>query len=132
VKVLLDTNVLVAAFISHGSCHELLEHCFHDHQIVTSKVLLNEFFDTLSGKLRFSIAEVREAKQLMGLMATLVDPVPLETPVCRDPDDDHVLAAALGGKVACIVTGDKDLLVLRRYSGIPIISPDQFWPFEDG
>ena len=130
-KVLFDTNVLIAAFISHGSCHELLEHCFHEHQIVTTKVLLNEFLDTLSGKLHFTRDEVREAKQLMGFMATLVDPLPLETPICRDPDENNVLAAALGGEVDCIVTGDKDLLVLKHCRGIPILSPDQFWPFEN-
>jgi putative PIN family toxin of toxin-antitoxin system len=131
VKVLLDTNVLIAAFISHGSCHELLEYCFHDHQIVTSQELLDEFLDTLSGKLRFTKAEVREAKRLVWRMVTLVEPVPLGTNVCRDPDDDKVLAAAVGGGAACIVTGDKDLLVLEAYHRIPILSPDRFWSFED-
>ncbi len=64
-------------------------------------------------------------------MVTLVEPVPLGTTVCRDPDDDRVLAAAVGGGVACIVTGDKDLLVPGAYRGIPMLSPDRFWSFED-
>jgi predicted nucleic acid-binding protein len=37
----------------------------------------------------------------------------------------------MGGKVACIVTGDKDLLELERYRGIPILDPERFWRFED-
>ena len=130
-KVLLDTNVLIAAFISHGSCNELLEHCFHDHQIVTSSELLAEFVETLSGKLGFTKAEAREAKQVLQSMVTLAEPAAPETPVCRDPDDDRVLAAAVGGGAACVVTGDKDLLVLREYLEIPILSPDRFWSFED-
>jgi putative PIN family toxin of toxin-antitoxin system len=48
--------------------------------------------------------------------ATLVPPSEL-----RDPDDAHVLACALGAEADAIVTGDKDLLVLGTFEGIPII-----------
>jgi putative PIN family toxin of toxin-antitoxin system len=131
VKVLLDTNVLIAAFISHGSCHELLEHCFLDHEILTSKDLLKELEETLSRKLRFSRTDIRELMRVLRRMVRIVDPVPLAAPVCRDPDDDRVLAAAAGGQAACIVTGDKDLLTLKEYRGIRILSPDRFWRFEE-
>ncbi|MFQ5742825.1 MAG: putative toxin-antitoxin system toxin component, PIN family [Acidobacteriota bacterium] len=130
-KVLLDTNVLIAAFIAHGSCHELLEHCFHHHQILTTNDLLKEFEGTLSRKFHFTRAEVREAMQVLGWMLRTVEPQPLEAAVCRDPDDDRVLAAAVGGGAACIVTGDQDLLVLEKYRGIAILSPDSFWRFEE-
>jgi predicted nucleic acid-binding protein len=43
--------------------------------------------------------------------------------VSRDPDDDQVLAAAIRGTVEAIVTGDRDLLVLRTHQGIPIVAP---------
>jgi predicted nucleic acid-binding protein len=43
--------------------------------------------------------------------------------VCRDADDDLVLAAALAAKADAIVTGDQDLLVLKRFKGIPILNP---------
>jgi uncharacterized protein len=39
----------------------------------------------------------------------------------RDPDDLHVLACAVGAEADAIVTGDKDLLVLKSFEGIPII-----------
>jgi len=44
----------------------------------------------------------------------------------EDPDDDHILAAADTARVACIVTGDKHLLRLGSYKGIPILSPADF------
>jgi len=50
----------------------------------------------------------------------------LENPVCRDPDDDNILAAAVSGKCDCVITGDKDLLVLKEYEGIDIFSPRDF------
>lgn len=131
-KVLLDTNVLVAAFVSHGSCHELLEHCFHHHEIVLSHGMLEEFRDVLSRKFRFTRAEVRESVHVLRLMVDLLDPQPLEKPVCRDPDDDRVLATAVTGEAACIVTGDKDLLTLEEYEGVVILAPDRFWRFEEG
>ncbi len=51
---------------------------------------------------------------------------------CRDPKDDKFLELAIGGKAACIVSGDKDLLVLHPFRGIPILTPAGFtsysWP----
>jgi len=43
--------------------------------------------------------------------------------VCRDSDDDLILAAALAAKADAIVTGDQDLLVLKGFKGIPILNP---------
>jgi uncharacterized protein len=43
--------------------------------------------------------------------------------VCRDPDDDEVLALAIAAKVDLIVSGDKDLLVMQSFAGIPILAP---------
>jgi putative PIN family toxin of toxin-antitoxin system len=51
---------------------------------------------------------------------------PLPARVCRDEDDDVVLATALAGKADVIVTGDEDLLVLKKFRGIEILSPRQF------
>ncbi len=41
-KVVLDTNVLIAALISRGACADLLEHCVLRHTIVSSDVILSE------------------------------------------------------------------------------------------
>ena len=45
---------------------------------------------------------------------------------CRDPKDDKFLALALAIKADCLVTGDKDLLVLHPFRDIPILSPSDF------
>ena len=60
----------------------------------------------------------------------VVAPAVLENPVCRDPDDDIILGTALAGDVVCIVTGDKDLLVLKRFESVNIVSPAEFSAYE--
>jgi putative PIN family toxin of toxin-antitoxin system len=120
VRVLLDTNVLIAAFVARGTCSELLEYCVRNHTLVTSKPLLRELAETLAGKFGYKGQETRE----------VLEPALLNPPVCRDPDDDVVLGSALAGACDCIVTGDKDLLVLERFREIPILMPAEFWRHE--
>ena len=63
--------------------------------------------------------------------ATVIKPSRLPKPVCRDADDDEVLATALAAKAEIILTGDKDLLVLKGFQGIKIFSPRQFVEWMD-
>ena len=126
-KVVLDTNVLIAAFIARGTCSELLEHCAYNHILITSSPLLQELEDKLADKFRYTRKETRDVKTLLDHTLEIVEPTPLNPPVCRDPDDDVVLATAVAGGCDCIVTGDKDLLVLETYQTIPILLPADFW-----
>jgi putative PIN family toxin of toxin-antitoxin system len=130
VRLVLDTNVLIAAFISRGHCHDLLEHCLREHQPVCSFHILAEYERKLVQKLKYSPAEAKAAVAVIRAGSDLVVPQPLTTPVCRDPDDDWVLATALSGKYRCIVTGDKDLLALGKFAEVAILAPRDFWSFE--
>ncbi|TAJ32095.1 MAG: putative toxin-antitoxin system toxin component, PIN family [Nitrospirae bacterium] len=75
-------------------------------------------------------SEAGEAEQLLRSRMILVEPQVLEAPVCRDSDDDVVIGTALAGACQCIVTGDADLLILKRYRGIDIFSPGMFWRYQ--
>jgi putative PIN family toxin of toxin-antitoxin system len=130
VRVLLDTNVLIAAFLTRGTCSELLEHCALHHDLISSRPILEEFHRSLVEKLKFPLGLAIEASKLVASRMEAVRPAPLGKPVCRDPDDDLVLATVLSGKCHCLVTGDRDLLSLGAFQGIPILSPSEFWRFE--
>jgi uncharacterized protein len=130
VKLLLDTNVLVAALMARGVCSDLLEHCVRHHIVISSRPLLDELRDVLTRKFRQRAVDVRAALRLFEEAFTLVTPKPLEPPTCRDRDDDVVLATALAGESAAIISGDQDLLILDPFRGIRVLTPSAFWQWE--
>ncbi len=129
-KVVLDTNVLFAALVADGLCRELFRRVIRAKALATCEPLLLELEEILSRKLHPTPAVTRFLAALRR-QVTLVEPVPLAVPVCRDPDDDVVLATAVAARATAIVTGDADLLVLREYGNIPILSPRQLLEFLD-
>ncbi len=131
-RLLLDTNVLIAAFVARGRCAELLEHCAEVHDLVTAAALLEEYQEKLVRKFRLTPDLAAAQAALLRSSMALVSPDPLPSPVCRDPDDDLVLATAVSGDCRCILTGDKDLLVLGHYGGVDIVSPSDFPRYEAG
>lgn len=129
-RVVFDTNVLIAAFVSRGVCNELLEHCYRSHRVVSSEFILREFEEKLRGKFKVPDYKAAAATALIRSSVESVAPTPLPVPICRDADDDWVLATARTGNCACIITGDKDLLVLDPFRGIRILAPGAFWAYE--
>jgi len=126
VRVLLDTNVLVSAILFGGVPRELLRGVIDGRlTLVTNRHLLDELEDILEGKFAFTRAAAVETRAELEVLAELAEPV--EVPrICRDPDDDQVLAAAVAGEAEAIVTGDRDLLVLEWHSEIEVLTPASF------
>lgn len=129
-RLLLDTNVLVAAFLTRGVCAELFEHAAKLHELVSSELLLAEFEDVMARKLRFSKPDIATAIRLLRSRLTLVEPVTIEKSACRDRDDLIVLGTAVGGHCVAIITGDADLQSLKSYKTIPILAPADYWKWE--
>jgi len=129
-RIFFDTNVLIAAFVSHGVCNELFDHCLAEHTICTSARVLDELCRNLEEKFAYTRTRVEQVAALVRQNAQVITYDVLPSRVCRDPDDDHILAAARTGTVDCIITGDQDLLLLQHFDGIPILKPGDFWRFE--
>src|SRR5205814_5971252 len=91
-ELLLDTNVLVAAFVARGVCSDLLEHCIRHHTVISSRLLLDELGDVLTRTFHQRALDARAAIRLLAERFTVVTPDALESPVCRDGADDVVLA----------------------------------------
>lgn len=126
-RVVLDTNVIVAAFAARGLCAEVFEVCITGHNLVVSEFILDEILISLLKKVKLPKHFIREVIEYLRDAAEIVEPDPIDSAVCRDKNDLPVIGTATKGNASCIVTGDKDLLSLKNYSGIDIISPQEFW-----
>ena len=127
-RVVFDTNVLVAALAVEGLCTTLLARARRKHfQLFLCPFILDELRRVLSGKLKVPEQLTREAIDLVLEAAEgVVSPREEVEGVCRDREDDHILACALGARARYLVTGDKDLLELKEFRGIAILSPREF------
>lgn len=121
-RVLYDTNILVAILSRRESILAFKNDVKNGMVNVTSRHILSEVETVLVEKLGLTKQKAKAAARLLGRQSVVVEPKTI-VKVSRDPFDDFVLAAAITGKVEYLVTADKDLLVLKKHSGVMIITP---------
>lgn len=126
-RIVLDTNIIVSSLWG-GPPRKIMESCRAGHfKLLLSRPILEEYVAVLS---RFEVQE----EDMDYFEALFVDPKRTEnvSPTVRvrlikeDPSDDKFLECALSGKADFIVSGDKHLLGLESFHGIPIITPRAF------
>jgi putative PIN family toxin of toxin-antitoxin system len=131
VRAVIDTNVLVSGLLWHGPPHALIEQVRNGALTLISSPALIAEFTTVVRRAKFRKALSRSGTDVMRmvaevrLLADIVETLPLPAPVSRDPDDDAVLALAAAAQPDLIISGDRDLLVLHSFAGIPIVTPAQ-------
>ena len=132
-RVVADTNVLVSGLIWPGPPATFqdaaLRRLFH---LLTSEELLAELAEVLSRphlepRLRTRGRSVAEVMAKQRVLATFVQPADVQPPAeLRDLKDLPVLRCAAGGQAQAIVTGDKDLLTLKEFHDVLIVTPRVF------
>jgi putative PIN family toxin of toxin-antitoxin system len=126
-KIFFDTNVLVSAFVARGYSYDVVKDAVFKHELYCSKHIVDEIERILPNKFHLSATTTNAALALIkryfihGRSASHVEQV------CRDGEDDQVLADAALEGVDLIITGDKDLLVLKKHKNIKIIMPREYW-----
>jgi putative PIN family toxin of toxin-antitoxin system len=127
VKVVLDTNVLLAGVATHGICEGLLTLAFRDHSVVLSEHILDKLVEHYVGKFKATHDEAALVADTLRKHSEIVVPTAVSPDAFSDADDLPVLGTAIAGRADGLVTGDKKLLELGNYQGIPILSPREFY-----
>jgi putative PIN family toxin of toxin-antitoxin system len=128
VRAILDSNVWLAILTTNGSCRRLWKEIRRDWVICASQKILEE----IEGKLRLKFGFSPRHARLMTLFVerqTIAIKIVSSVHVCRDADDDFILAAAIDGHCSHLVTGDSDLLTLKKFEGVCIVAPREFMEF---
>jgi len=126
-RVILDTNVIIAAFASKGLCHSVFTLCIDRCEIILSSDILQEVRDNLSRKIKLSSEIVENIIDYLCSNVIIAEIDDVNIRVCRDPDDDKILELAVKTQPDFIITGDDDLLSLKEFESIKIVKPREFW-----
>ena len=127
-RVVLDTNVLISAFLFPGGAPEAVYRLALEGRIelVTSLPPLAELGRVLSAKFGWEDGMAEEAVAQVARIALVVEPSQTVSVVKADPADDRVLEAAAEGGVEAIVSGDRHLLRLGTRRETTVLDPGTF------
>lgn len=126
IRVVLDTNVLVSVLFFGGRL-SVIRTAWREARI-TPALSLDTFHELVNvlGYPKFSLSKEEISFVIEDEILPyfeVVDAARNATGVCRDPDDDKFLSCAASAPAAYLVSGDKDLLELKKFKGVRIISP---------
>ncbi|AFM14005.1 putative toxin-antitoxin system toxin component, PIN family [Turneriella parva] len=125
-KIVIDTNVLISALIFPGVSSEVFDSAVNNHEIWLSEWIIREFSQKCAEKFKIPREALSETLKHLGERVNIAIPTGQRPEVCRDPDDNNVLwvANAIGADI--LLTGDQDLLVLKRFKNTQILSPRDY------
>lgn len=125
-RVVVDTNVFFSGIAFGGKPNLIIKRVLLE-QVITfsSPVLLAELAEILSKKAGYPNKRIDQIINQLKEVCVIVQPIK-SIQVCRDPKDNWVLEAAVEGSCDYVITGDRDLLDLKKYKNIFILTPSDF------
>jgi putative PIN family toxin of toxin-antitoxin system len=136
VKIVLDTNVLIAAFYKPAShpcfSRDVYDFAVENATVYVSAYILKEFREKCVRKLGFKAGYVRHLESLIKKKLHL-EPVQsfrsisLAKSSLRDVKDYPIVDLALSAGADFLLTWDKDLLTLKKIGSVRILTPGEFW-----
>ncbi|MDP1694679.1 MAG: putative toxin-antitoxin system toxin component, PIN family [Candidatus Woesearchaeota archaeon] len=125
--VTFDTNVLLSATLWDGSVSQkVLFDCIQrDVTIYSSSEIIAEYKKVLKRDFDFTDEEIGELLEKTMAFLKLIEPSEKVDIVKNDPDDNKIIECAIASRSRCIITYDKELLKIKEYQGIKIITPEE-------
>ncbi len=130
-KIFLDTNVLISAFLSRGLCAEVFRYVIEAHELIVGEAVISEARRVLADKFDVPQTIIQEFEALLRKHTVVPIPKSLPSFPLRDETDIPILASAIAAKSEILISGDKDLLdIAHQITPIKICSPREFWKIE--
>lgn len=134
-KIVLDTNILISAIFWKGPPNLILQ--LAEKQLITivsSKEILEEFFTVVSRPkfspyLRQSGYTPKAVLEEISLLAQITKISETVTGIVQDSSDDKFLSCAISAMAPFLISGDKHLLLIKKFRGVSIATPAQFLKF---
>lgn len=133
-RVVLDTNVLIAAVLKDGLARDIIELTATTYvlQLVVSEEILIELHRKLLSKFSRPQTDINDFLDRLRNISEVVEIVETVDIVKRDPEDNKILECALSGNADLIVTSDQDLIKIKKFRGIAIVHPKTLsWTFPE-
>ena len=125
-RIVPDTNVILSAIFWKGNSYEVIRRgLIGEYRLITSSEIIEEVRQKLRVKFRFPEEKIEQQTQLMLRVFEVLEPRRV-VEVARDKNDNKILGCAADAHAEFIVTGDNDLLVLKKFESIQIVTPAQF------
>jgi putative PIN family toxin of toxin-antitoxin system len=125
-RVVFDSNVLLSALLFERSTPgQAVLRALDEWTVLISQELIVELQRALNRSKFDRYLDPGDRELFLELLILQGELIAVSTSVqqCRDPKDDHLLSLALDGNADYLITGDRDLLVLKRFGRTEIISP---------
>jgi len=127
-RIVVDINVIASAVYFGGKPYDLLKLIMEEKvSAIASKEIVDEYEEILA-RLQHKFPKLSKSIPFQEIVGKLtVIKVSSDIRICRDSEDDKFISCAVDGRCIYIVSGDNDLLSLKDYDGIEIITVAQFF-----
>jgi putative PIN family toxin of toxin-antitoxin system len=126
-RVLLDTNVLVSAFLGSQLCNEVLSVVLGEHELVVSDLVVTEFETVLREKFQTSGTALKKALALVEQAEVLSDRLAGRQRAANQSNDEVILTTAPESGVDLLVTGDREVVSQAPEHGVVAVTPRGFF-----
>ena len=126
-RIVVDTNVIISGLFFGGNPSKVLM-AIVDSKVnaLATKEIINEYINVIERMManKTKSFELATLDTLFTSFELIDRKTVLE--LSRDPDDNKFIECAIDGNAMYIVSGDNDLLVLKQYNDIKIITVNDF------
>lgn len=125
-RIKFDTNIIFSSLITQGLSTCVLDICIDKHYLFISQFIIDEVVDKLKNKFKTKSKDIKKIKSFLLSTFTRIKPKGEKPEACRDIDDNNILHLSESIHADLIITGDKDLLILKSFKQTAIVSPRIF------